>query len=123
MYVLPRSQPPRTIARAKQLEHEERAHLRSNRASVSSGRLSSEAVRNAGYTDVSGDDEDIYSRDPHIARVAPLLDVLMGGDELADAELFSDDTRGDDIDLESQQAISVHEEELLDVTRGNNDQT
>ena len=122
MYVLPYSQLSRTVARAKQLEHEERAHLRSNRTSISSGRLSSEVMRNAGYTDASSDDEINHSRDPHAARVASLIGALMEGDELAEATLFSDDTR-DESDLEIQQAAGVYEEELLDVTRGSNDQT
>ena len=122
MYVLPRSQPTRTVARAKQLEHEERAHLRSNRTSTSSGRLSSEVVRDAGYTDASSDDEANYSRDPRAAQMESLIGALVEGDELAEAALFPDDPRDDDSDLESQQAVRVHEEELLDVTREDDDQ-
>jgi len=104
----------RTVDRAKQLEHEERSHL--NRTSISSGRPSTDRLRNSVYTDISSDDE---AANPRPALAASLINALIEGDEL-EAGLFSDENvANDDSDLESQ---SANEQELLGATKGNNDQ-
>ncbi|KAF8456237.1 hypothetical protein BGX38DRAFT_1087392 [Terfezia claveryi] len=110
----------RTVARARQLEHEERTHNRANRASLSSGRPSTDARSPGGYTDLDSDEEAARERDPRAARAASLVNVLLEGDELEDAGLFSDeDLTYDDSDLENQLATTNDEAELLDVGIGN----
>lgn len=111
----------RTVARAKQLEHEERAHLRANRTSISSGRPSVDALQTPGYTDVDSDDEEAArERDPRAARAASLVDALLEGDELEDAGLFSDeDLTYDDSDIETQSPIRDDHDELAHVAKGN----
>ncbi|KAF8424569.1 hypothetical protein EV426DRAFT_82433 [Tirmania nivea] len=112
----------RTVARAKKLEHEERAHTRANRTSLSSRRPSTDARSPGGYTDIDSDEEAARERDPRAAQAASLVDALLVGDEFDEAGLFSDeDLTYDDSDLENQRAAGSDEEELLDVRIGNID--
>ncbi|KAI5786468.1 hypothetical protein DFH27DRAFT_260020 [Peziza echinospora] len=110
----------RTIARAKQLEHEERANIRGTRTSTSSGRPSYDALRTPAYTDVDSDEEEEEAariRDPRAAHVAQLVGSLVEGDELEEAGLFSEEddiAYGDDADLESAQLTSsIHQDDLI----------
>ena len=112
----------RTVARAKQLEHEERAHLRPGRNSVSSARPSFEPARTPalGYTDVDSDDEEAHEIDPRAVQVASFVGALVEGDPLEEAGLLSeDDLRYDsdlDDDAEEQDEATAR---LLDVEMRN----
>ncbi|KAF8469520.1 hypothetical protein BDZ91DRAFT_55004 [Kalaharituber pfeilii] len=115
----------RTVARAKQLEHEERAHLRASRTSTSSGRPSfADTLAPAHYTDIESDDEEAArERDPHAAQAAAIVGALVEGDELEEAGLFSEEdlTYDDDSDSGSAGTPGRDEEELLDVSRVSTD--
>ena len=109
----------RTVERAKQLEHEERAQIRANRTSLSSRQPSTDTYSPSGYTDVDSDEETLH---PRVVQTVSLVDTLLEGDELDEAGLFSDeDLTYNDSDLENQRATKNHEEELLDVGKGNTD--
>lgn len=92
----------RTIHRAKQLEAEERARLRSATGSP--------LPQGPSYFDVE-------DNDPHAAAAAGLLAGLVEGDELERAGVWSDEESGSE-DGESDDLLGSEEEEGADTGYG-----